>query len=397
MDRRRPEFMNIIRLMVFGLALVGVPWSGEARTYRVESTKEISEVLPELEPGDTLRLRAGEYAGNLFVDGLNGREEAPIIIEGEGPGGPPVFKGGKEGIHLKDCNHVGLRNLKVVGAVENGINIDDGGTKDTPSTNILLDRVVVEDTGPKGNRDAIKMSGVQQFLIKNCRVSGWASSGVDFVGCHQGVVTGCRFIGKEGFGQKNGIQIKGGSHTIIVEKSFFKNAGERAVNLGGSTGLQYFRPEVEDFEARDVEVGGNIFVYGGAAVAFVTSQRGFVRNNAILYPSGYVLRILQESTDPRFRPCGRGLFMRNIVVVDERMRRFVNIGPGTDPKSFTFQENLWYDESGHRKPDPPSGEIGPVYGLNPEPAVKEGRIRFLSRDPRLKGKGPGYYRSRVTD
>jgi hypothetical protein len=369
----------------------------QAAVYRVGSSKEISELLPQLKPGDTVQLKPGEYAPNLFVDGLRGRKDAPITIEGEAAGSPPVFKGGKEGIHLKDCSYVRLRDLKVAGARENGINIDDGGTKETPSMNILLDRVVVEDTGPKGNRDAIKMSGVQQFMLRNCRILGWASSGLDFVGCRQGVVTGCQFIGKDGFGQKNGVQMKGGSQSIVIEKSFFKNAGSRGINLGGSTGLKYFRPEVEDFEAKDIVVGGNVFLYGGAAVAFVTSQRGFVHNNAILYPSGYVFRILQESSDPRFDPCGNGTFMRNIVVVDERMKRFVNVGAGTSPRTFVFQENLWYDRSANRKPDLPSPEASPVYGVDPGAAVKEGRVVFLSRDPRLKGKGPAYYRSRWTE
>jgi len=33
----------------------------------------------------------------------------------------------------------------------------------------------------------------------------------------------------------------------------------------------------------------------------------------------------------------------NIVVVDSGLATFVNIGPDTDPASFTFDGNLWFD------------------------------------------------------
>jgi len=391
----RKERAFVRRLLFFAvlvLGVLGLAGGSAARDYRADSLKGIKEALPQLAPGDRLLIAPGEYPGGCWVSNLNGRPGAPVVLQGEVPGDPPVFVGANEGLRLKDCNHVVLRNLKVVGARQNGINIDDGGTKESPSTHISLQGVVVEDTGPYGNRDAIKMSGVQHFVLRGCRVSGWASSGVDMVGCARGLVTDCRFIGKEGFGQKNGIQIKGGSQGIVVEKSLFVNYGRRGINLGGHTGLAYFRPEARDFEARNVEIGGNIFLYGGTGVAFVTSQGGVVHHNAILYPGGPAFRILQETADPRFRPCGTGIIMRNIVVADSRMRRFVGVGPGTNALSFMFRENAWYDEHANRKPDLPVMEMGPVYGVDPGVVVKGGRVYFVSKDPRLRGKGPSTYK-----
>ncbi len=367
-----------------------------AAVYEARSIKEISELLQKLQPGDTLEIGPGKYAGGIPIDNLNGTKNAPVTIMGKDPKNPPVFMGGNTGFNLSRCNHVHLRNLKIQGAGQNGMNIHDGNTGSgitRPSTNILVDNLVIEDTGPVGNHDALKMSGVRHFVIQNCKFLGWGGSGIDFVGCSSGKVTRCYFKGKNGFSQANGVQIKGGSHHILVEKSFFIHAGRRGINLGGSTGYKWFRPAVGNYEAKNIEVGGNVF-YGSTPISFVTSQLGFVHHNAFLYPSGWVIRILQESEDPRFLPCGNSVFMKNIVVVNQRLKDFLNIGRGTNPRSFMFIENLWYDAFAARKPTLPSIEKAPVYKVDPKITIKNGRVIYQSNDPRLIGKGPAYYRSK---
>jgi len=49
--------------------------------------------------------------------------------------------------------------------------------------------------------------------------------------------------------------------------------------------------------------------------------------------------ILQETKDERFKPCHGGVFEHNLVVFDRGVRTVVNVGPGTDPESFTFRAN----------------------------------------------------------
>jgi Right handed beta helix region len=386
-------------LLLLALAIAFLPVFAGATVYEAKNSIEFKTLLNKLQPGDTLRVAPGEYDGGVEIRNLNGKGYALITIEGMEWGYPPLFKGGNDGIHLIDCNYVRLSNLKIQDTRCNGLNIDDGGIASmaTPSTNIFLEGLVVQGAGGDGNNDAIKMSGVQHFRIQNCNLTGWGGSGIDMVGCAYGRVTGCRFTGKKGFRQANGVQIKGGSHTILVDRCYFWNAAKRVINLGGNTGLQYFRPHVVDFEAKNIEVAGNIFLGGGTTLAFVTSQHGFFHNNAILYPTGWVLRILQESNDPRFKPCGTGAFVRNIIVVAHgRFKTFMNIGRGTAPQSFLIAENLWYDMSGRRIPAFPIHESNGVYQLDPEVSGRNGAIRFLSKDPRLFGKGPAYYSRRRT-
>ncbi|MEQ1838768.1 MAG: right-handed parallel beta-helix repeat-containing protein [Verrucomicrobiales bacterium] len=206
------------------------------------------------------------------------------------------------------------------------------------------------------------------------------------VGCHEGVIEGCTFEGREGFSQDNGVQMKGGSANIVVRNCLFKNAGQRAINLGGSTGLPYFRPANATWEARDIEVTGCRFTGSLAPVCWVGIDGGHVHGNTIHLPDKWVLRILQENTDSRFVPCRNGRFEKNLIVFDRRVRVFANVGPNTEPGSFTFANNAWFcvDDPSRRPGDLPAPETGSVIGVDPQLG---GDLTIHSSDPQLKGIG----------
>ena len=254
--------------------------------------------------------------------------------------------------------------IKVKGYPANGINIDDGGTFETPSHHIFLDNITILNTGPTGNRDALKMSGVDQFVVKNCRFEGWGGSGIDLVGCHSGKITDCEFVGKEGYSQSNGIQLKGGTSNVVVEKCLFRNAGHRSINLGGSTGLQFFRPKVDDYEATNIRIAGNRFIGSMSPIAWVTAKGGYVHHNTIIFPEKWILRILQETKDTKFKPCHGGIFENNLIIYDSQVDVFVNVGPRTAPETFKFRNNAWHQVDGSgRKPVLPTREENGIYNM----------------------------------
>ena len=212
------------------------------------------------------------------------------------------------------------------------------------------------------------------------------------VGCHEGVIAGCVFEGREGFSQDNGVQMKGGSSGIVVRDSFFQHAGQRAINLGGSTGLPYFRPIDAMWEARDIEVTGNRFTGSPAPIAWVGVENGHVHHNTIHLPEKWVVRLLQENTDARFGRCRGGRFEHNLIVYDRRVRVFANVGPNTEPETFVFRGNAWYDvdEPGRGPAGLPVPEVDGVIGVDPklrEPGT--GRMAVGSDDARLRGIGAG--------
>ena len=363
----------------------------EAKELLANNSSQLRTAIGNLKPGDTLIIAPGEYTGGVYLANISGTENAPITIRGADPNNPPLFSGGSQAFHLADCSHINLGNLKVKGFPANGINIDDAGSFETPAGHITLENITILETGPKGNHDALKMSGVDHFTVRRCRFEAWGGSGIDMVGCHHGVVEHCTFVGRKGFSQSNAVQLKGGTRDILVHTSLFKNAGQRAINLGGSTGLQFFRPKVGDYEAKDITIAGNRFIGGVTPLAWVTADGGYVHHNTIVLPEKWILRILQETTDPKFKPCHDGLFENNLVIYDSRVQVFVNIGPGTAPQTFTFRRNAWRDLDGQRKPSLPTPETDGLYQVHVQldRIAIDGKIR--SRDSRLKNIGADAY------
>jgi Right handed beta helix region len=339
-----------------------------AEVVRVTDDASLQLALRGARAGNAIRLAPGRYQPEVFAAGLQGTPERPIVIEGEDAQRPPLFEGGKTGWQLSDCAHLVLRNLAVRGQQANGINIDDGGSYDTPAHHLVLENLHISDIGPRGNFDGIKLSGVDEFAVRDCTVEGWGGQAIDMVGCHQGVIEGCTFRGKAGFSQDTGPQTKGGSSQIAIRRCVFLNAGGRAVNLGGSTGLTYFRPRGALYEAKDILVEGCTFVGGQAPLAFVGVDGALARYNTIYRPDKWVMRVLQETTEPGFVSCRNGRFERNLIVFQRAgVSIQVNVGPHTSPETFVFADNLWYceDRPQASRPELPAAETGGVYGVDP--------------------------------
>ncbi len=351
------------RAVVCSVVLICVLLSAvSGQEVRVSDSAELRATLQHLTSGTTVLLNPGVYQGGLHLASVTGTEDAPVVIQGADPNAPPVFRGnGEQAFHFADCSHIVLRNIRVEGFPGNGINIDDGGSYETPAHHITLEDVTIMEIGPNGNYDALKMSGVDHFRVRNCRFEGWGGSGIDMVGCHHGVVEDCVFVGREGFSQSNAIQLKGGTEDVLVQCCLFQNAGQRSINLGGSTGLQFFRPQVRDYEARNITIAGNRFEGSVSPIAWVTADGGHVHHNTMVLPDKWALRILQETADAQFQPCHGGVFEDNLVFYDSRVQVFVNVGPGTSPETFVFRRNAWCDVESDRRPSLPVEEQNGVY------------------------------------
>ncbi|MBK8621927.1 MAG: T9SS type A sorting domain-containing protein [Saprospiraceae bacterium] len=316
-------------------------------------------------PGDTILIFPNVYPGGNFIDNLHGEADKYIYFIGVNVESV-IFQGNSQAFHFSDVSYLRIENISITGQTGNGMNIDDGGTFDTPSHHIHLKNCRFFDMAAQGNNDLLKLSGLDQFIIEKCTFVNGASggSGADMVGCHYGTFTENRF---ENMGS-NCIQAKGGTQFITITKNWFVNGGQRTLNLGGSTGLAFFRPLDAPFEAADIDVFANVIVGSWAPIAFVGCVRVHVVNNTIINPQNWIIRILQETVDTgRFLPCGQNSFVNNIIYYSNSLSRHVNIGPNTEPTSFTFEHNLWYntDNPSNSKPDLPVQEVMQIEGKDP--------------------------------
>nr|WP_320114285.1 right-handed parallel beta-helix repeat-containing protein [uncultured Desulfuromonas sp.] len=381
--------------VLLGLCLVFTAEMSAAAMVEVGQLSALRTALQQAGPGTTIRVLPGTYAGGIKAHNLQGTAQNPITITAVDSRLPPVFTGGTEGLKLSSCAYIKVQHLIFDGFSHNGINIDDANKK-VASHHVVFDAVAVLNTGSRGNHDAIKFSGVHDFIVRHARIEGWGGSAVDLVGCRNGAIENCVFSGKQGFRGGNGIQIKGGSHDILVQNNLFRSAGMRTVQIGGLTGRPYFRPSVGDFEAKNVIIAGNTFIGGEAQMAWVTAQNSHVHHNLFYLPEKWLGRILQETKDSQFKRCQRGLFEQNVVVTDQRVNTFFNVGQGTAPETFVFRENLWFRPDGRNRPNLPSFEKDGLYDVDPMIVYSaDGSLQVNSAAPELQRIGPAGYQSWV--
>jgi hypothetical protein len=312
-------------------------------------------------PGDIIHV-SGTHPGGISIANLRGTAEHPIQIVGDS-----AFQGGANCIQFSRCAYLVLRNLTCSGGTYNGFNVDDGSayTDPTATHHIVFDSLHIYNIGTGGNNDNLKLSGLTDFYVLNSHFhDSSAGSGIDMVGCHDGIIAYNRM---EDMGT-NFMQVKGGSRNITIHGNILRGAVDRGLNMGGSTGEQYFRPPLSEmadpYEARHIRATANIISDVEAGIAFVGCDECLAANNVFYKPGRWVLRILQESVSLGGRtaiPSRRGEFDNNIVVVDSGLSAITNIGPSTESSSFRFSHNLWYHATDPSfSPTLPTQEIGGV-------------------------------------
>ncbi len=342
---------------------------------RANPFQSVARALQLLRPGDAIRLLPGTYPGGISIGNIAGTDAAPIWIGGVAGEPRPVISGGGGGLLLSQVRYLVVENLEVTGATGNGINCDDGGNyaNSNATRHVLFRNLFIHDIGTGRNNDGLKLSGVNDFFVLDCefaRISAGGSA-IDHVGCHRGIIARSSFTDCG-----NGVQCKGGSEDIEIRWSRFKRAKGRAINIGGSTGLQFFRPPLStttpNFESKNIRVIANVFEGSDAPVCFVGTVNSIVANNTLIDPTRWIVRILQEMTSRdgyEFLPCGNNEFLNNLVWYRRAgISTHVNVGANTDAASFRFGNNLWYahDQPQNSRPSLPVEETNAIIGQDPK-------------------------------
>lgn len=339
--------------------------------------RSIARAVDAAVPGTAIQLAPGDYAPDTFIENLAGTSNAPIWIRGTNSTDRARISGGGQAIHFVKVHYLVVENLEVTGTAENGLNCDDGGEYGNPNACgfVVFRNLYIHDIGTGGNEDGLKLSGLNDYWVLDSEFArcggGLSGSGIDHVGCHRGLIAGCYFHEMSG----NAVQCKGGSEDITITRCRIVDAGERGINIGGSTGFEFFRPPLSstepNVEARNIRVTASLFKGTWAPIAFVGSVDSLVANNTLVNPENWVIRILQETvtTPPyTFLPCSNSVFMNNVVYYDlSTLNTHCNVGDDTAPESFLFTHNLWYahNDPGSSAPVLPTAEVSGIVGQDP--------------------------------
>lgn len=340
----------------------------------VANTSQFSTALAAATAGDEIVLQSGSYGGGHYRANLD-----HVTIRSADPANPAIIDGGSNGIQLSDPSHVTLSDLVFRNQVDNGLNIDDAGTYDSPANNITIKNVTVRDIVTAGNHDGIKLSGVNDFLIENVQVFNWGTGGsaVDMVGCHRGLIQNSNFTHTNTANGGTTLQPKGGTKDVTFRANRIElppDAG-RAVQAGGSTGAQFFRFVDGDsgYEADEIIAEGNVIIGGSSAFSWVNIDGGVFHHNVVNRPFRWVARILNENQgSTTIVDTQNGQLHDNRIVFNDTGSEFstaVNVGSETVPSSYSFARNRWLNlanpTAAGSTPVLPVAEVGGTYGVDP--------------------------------
>ena len=312
------------------------------------------KAISKAEPGTAVRIMPGTYTTSIYTEKLYGTEENPIWIGGIPGQERPVFDGA--GVQIVKGAYIIIHDLEVkdiAGATGTGIHVNDGGDIKWPSEthHFIFRNLYVHDITYQN----FKFAGLSYSWIFDCEVS-WEtlgqSAGLDYVGCHYTTIAYNYFHDLKGVG----IQLKGGSFEADIYGNLFINAGARAINMGGSTGEQFFRPYlVKDgtmYEGRYLRAYSNIFIGGGSTFSFVCSTDCYAVNNTVIRPKNQIFRILNEDGGNHLKLGNNGRPHNNTVsnnifyYGNDLTGEAINISfelTKDDKKSFIMQNNLFYN------------------------------------------------------
>ena len=341
--------------------------SGDGSTANPFAT--IKKAVTKATAGTAIRVHSGTYSGDISIVNLAGTATAPIWIGGAPGEAAPVIHGGSAGLYLSKLKYFVLHDLAIQYTTSHGINIDDGGEVSNPNATrgIIFRNLNIHDTGGH----CLKMAGINDFRILDSKFERCTVVNIDGVGAHDGVLADST-ISQGSYG----VQFKGGSYNVEVRNNRFSNLTTRAMNLGGSTGLTYFRPALNstivNFEARDIRLVGNVIENSVAPAVFAGCLNCVVANNTLINPKNFVFRILQETVSNavyKFAPSSGGRIFNNIIYFNRpSIGMFVNVGTNTAPTTFRFNNNFWYAYNNPAQSVPtglPVPEYNGLYGKNP--------------------------------
>lgn len=361
-------------VVLYAMLLLTAPAAVRAEIINVDNENRLQRALNEAQDGDEVVLAPGFYPGRFQAFGLTG-----VTIRSADPSNPAVINAPGEGIKLSSAKRIMISDLIINGGGANGINIDDGGFRE-PSSDITIRNVTVQSGGGHG----IKLTGVDNFLLDQVRVTEWGNNfaGINLLGSHDGVVQNS-FLRHTQQSGGFGIKVEAGSANITIRANRFETTGERAIQFGGGVPEATFRPPPTGdtkVTASNIVAEGNVVVGVGrvgaikSGVTFAGTDDGIFRNNVVFRPSRFLARVLKENRAPGFVDTQNALVKDNIFIWNQddldppfAPDRYtgINEGPNTLLDTFQFEGNTWYNRTNPANSMPLPPEDDAIYGVDP--------------------------------
>lgn len=127
----------------------------------------------DVPPGTVLELVGPGVHIPAVLEGLRGTPEAPIVVRRTSSGQTaPFIVGGESGLVVRNCEHLLIEEVALIGATRRGILIES-------SRSISIRNVLVARTGPEPDADGIEIVDSSKVELRTIRFDGWQDAALD--------------------------------------------------------------------------------------------------------------------------------------------------------------------------------------------------------------------------
>ena len=303
-------------------------------------------------PGTILELAGPGVHVPAVLEGLRGRDDAPIVVRRAiGAPSAPFVVGGETGLLLRDCEHVVVEEIAFIGATRCGIRIEN-------CRSIAVRNVLVARLGPDADADGFEIVDSTGIDLRTVRFDGWQDAGLELRGARE--IRGGDLQFTPLVRHRNLTAIRVGADCRDVRFSeFTTRAIPTAVEIGIAADLPHTPDTPEASEPADSLGDGATAPSSGTAdrpVASTSPPRAIVLERALLDRPDVALRLLDAvEVDLRrltivdskvvFEIDAKGLeaarFADNLVVWNPgAMRAFAEVVRGDE--GLELGGNLWW-------------------------------------------------------
>ena len=318
----------------------------------------LEEAAPRATPGTRIVLAPGNYPAGVTLSDLRGTATAPIWIEGPATGDRAALEGNNFGLHLESPQYLVIRNLDMKGNMTGAaFNIDDGVLTDR----VTADHVEIAHVRVERAAAAFRLTGVDNIRLLDIDIDA-GQRGVQLAGVHHGIVADIRMHAIS----EHGIKISAGSTDLDVRRNRIE-AAQRALWLGGGTGITEFRPPLGtegNYEAADIRFTNNVIVGGQPVIVCGQCTDSLIASNLIRGDdrTSIVFNLVDEhGVVGGFVASGKLRVLNNVIEAQKTPSTWFG-ATQEQSDTCTFSHNLWYDSS---KPDVrpavPSADPGAIF------------------------------------
>ncbi|HWB20484.1 MAG TPA: right-handed parallel beta-helix repeat-containing protein, partial [Phycisphaerales bacterium] len=269
----------------------------------------------------------------------------------------------REGLRLRRSRNVIIQNLTISGASVAGVYISDEdyarpGEPAQPRSaegygDVTIQRVNILKTGPKGQRHAMALMGLENVRVEQCAIVGWGGSGIEIVACRNVHVSQCSVRGLDDFTQNQGIRIRAGSEHVVIDQCRLESPGAFGISIGGTSKPVEFRlvpstapASARTIEANDVSIERSIIKGGEISVDIISALNCRLRSNSIINPTACVIRAasLKSAPPSRGELAVEGLHLTSNLFIWEagRIQRLMDLTNSVDKSMVQVEQNLWW-------------------------------------------------------